>query len=482
LQNPKKRKVGLSASSLSQPVVTRFAPSPTGFLHIGGARTALFNWLFARHHGGKYLLRIEDTDKARSTQPAIDAILDGLDWLGISGDGPAYFQSDFESRHAEVANQLIQRGAAYRCYLTSEELQARREAAQAARRPFKIDSMWRDCSPGPEQDGKPFVVRIKAPREGETVIDDLVQGRVAVANAELDDFVLLRSDGTPTYMLAVVVDDHDMGVTHIIRGDDHLNNAFRQLAIIRPMNWPEPTYAHIPLIHGADGAKLSKRHGALGVDTYRDELGILPEALFNYLLRLGWGHGDDEIISREQAVKWFDIDHVGKSPSRFDLKKLENLNGHYIREADDARLAELVAPRLGVGEDAIPLLVTAMPELKARAHDLNQLADGARFLFATRPLEIDAAATALLTGDSRNLLGAARDALERVGEWRHDAIEAAVRQVADGAGIKLGKLAQPLRAALTGRTTSPGIFDVLALLGQGESLARIADQTVEPNA
>jgi glutamyl-tRNA synthetase len=283
-------------------------------------------------------------------------------------------------------------------------------------------------------------------------------------------------------MLAVVVDDHDMGVTHIIRGDDHLNNAFRQLAIIRPMNWPEPTYAHIPLIHGADGAKLSKRHGALGVDTYRDELGILPEALFNYLLRLGWGHGDDEIISREQAVKWFDIDHVGKSPSRFDLKKLENLNGHYIREADDARLAELVAPRLGVGEDAIPLLVTAMPELKARAHDLNQLADGARFLFATRPLEIDAAATALLTGDSRNLLGAARDALERVGEWRHDAIEAAVRQVADGAGIKLGKLAQPLRAALTGRTTSPGIFDVLALLGQGESLARIADQTVEPNA
>jgi glutamyl-tRNA synthetase len=469
------------AGSLA-PVVTRFAPSPTGFLHIGGARTALFNWLFARHHGGRYLLRIEDTDKARSTQPAIDAILDGLNWLGISGDGEPYFQSAFEKRHAEVANELIARGAAYRCYLTQEELQARREAAQAERRPFKIDSVWRDCTPGPDEEGKPFVVRIKAPRDGETVIDDLVQGRVAVANAELDDFVLLRSDGTPTYMLAVVVDDHDMGVTHIIRGDDHLNNAFRQLAIIRAMDWPEPTYAHIPLIHGADGAKLSKRHGALGVDTYRDELGILPEALFNYLLRLGWGHGDDEIISRNQAIEWFDIGHVGKSPSRFDLKKLENLNGHYIREADDRRLAELVARRLGLGEDAIPLLVKAMPELKARAHDLNQLAEGARFLFVERPLEVDAAAAALLTEDSRKLLAAAHAALGQVASWDHSGIEAAVRELAESEGVKLGKLAQPLRAALTGRTTSPGIFDVLALLGQGESLARIADQTVEPNA
>ncbi|HEX8414864.1 MAG TPA: glutamate--tRNA ligase, partial [Sphingomicrobium sp.] len=322
----------MSASGNHSPVVTRFAPSPTGYLHIGGARTALFNWLFARHHGGKYLLRIEDTDKARSTQPAIDAILDGLEWLGISGDEPPYFQSQFEQRHAEVAHQLIERGAAYRCYLSTEELKERREKAQADRRPFRLESEWRDCADAPSADA-PFVVRIKAPREGETVIDDLVQGRVTVSNSEIDDFVLLRSDGTPTYMLAVVVDDHDMGITHVIRGDDHLNNAFRQLAIIDSMGWQRPAYAHVPLIHGQDGAKLSKRHGALGVDNYRDELGVLPEALFNYLLRLGWGHGDEEIISREQAIDWFDVDHVGKSPSRFDLKKLENLNGHYIRES-----------------------------------------------------------------------------------------------------------------------------------------------------
>ena len=470
----------MSASDKIPGVVTRFAPSPTGYLHIGGARTALFNWLFARHHGGKYLLRIEDTDKARSTQPAIDAILDGLGWLGISGDGDPYFQSQFEKRHAEVAHELIERDAAYRCYLTPEELTARREKAQAERRPFRIDSEWRDCTPGPEQQGKPYVVRIKAPKEGETAIDDLVQGRVTVANAEIDDFVLLRSDGTPTYMLAVVVDDHDMGITHIIRGDDHLNNAFRQLCIIRAMGWSEPVYAHIPLIHGSDGAKLSKRHGALGVDNYRDELGVLPEALFNYLLRLGWGHGDDEIISRDQAVEWFDIDHVGKSPSRFDLKKLENLNGHYIREADDKRLAGLVAPRLGIDDGAMPLLLRAMPELKARAHDLNQLAEGAEFLFASRPLAIDEKAAALLTPDARVDLAAAHATLGAVANWGHDDIDVAVREVAEAKGLKLGKLAQPLRAALTGKTTSPGIFDVLVFLGKNESLARIADQMLEP--
>jgi len=475
------RKARLSASSNQAGVVTRFAPSPTGFLHIGGARTALFNWLFARHHGGKYLLRIEDTDRARSTQPAIDTILDGLDWLGIGGDGEPHFQSQFEARHAEVAHELIARGAAYRCFLTPEELTARREKAQAERRPFRIDSEWRDRSAAEAPEGAPSVVRLKAPREGVTAIDDLVQGRVEVANAELDDFVLLRSDGTPTYMLAVVVDDHDMGVTHIIRGDDHLNNAFRQLAIIHAMEWAEPTYAHIPLIHGPDGAKLSKRHGALGVDSYRDEMGILPEALFNYLLRLGWGHGDDEIIARNQAVEWFDLDHVGKSPSRFDFKKLENLNGHYIREADDARLAELVAPLLGVDAAGQALLQKAMPELKARAHDVNQLAEGAGFLFAARPLDIDEAAAALLGGDGRALLRAAHEALGKLDSWDHGAIESAVREVADAAGVKLGKLAQPLRGALTGRTTSPGIFDVLALLGQGESLSRIADQMVEPN-
>ncbi|MCL6730619.1 glutamate--tRNA ligase [Sphingomonas hankyongi] len=468
----------MSASRSSQPVVTRFAPSPTGFLHIGGARTALFNWLFARHHGGKFLLRIEDTDKVRSTKEAIDAILDGMHWLGLDWDGHEYYQSQFWARHAEVAHKLLERGHAYRCYMTSEELAQQREKAQAERRPFRINSPWRDAT-DPQGD-KPFVIRLKAPRDGETVIEDRVQGRVTVQNAELDDFILLRSDGSPTYMLAVVVDDHDMGVTHVIRGDDHLNNAFRQLAIIRAMGWPEPVYAHVPLIHGPDGAKLSKRHGALGVDAYRDELGMLPEAVDNYLLRLGWGHGDDEIISREQAIEWFDLDHVGKSPSRFDFKKLENLNGHYIREADDGRLADLIAPQLGLADEQKELLVRAMPELKARAHTLHQLGEGAGFLFASRPLDLDEAASGLLTEDARSLLAAAHQALANVDDWSHGGTEQAIRAVADQAGLKLGKLAQPLRAALTGRTTSPGIFDVLVLLGKGESLARIEDQILEP--
>ncbi len=468
----------MGASDKIDGVVTRFAPSPTGYLHIGGARTALFNWLFARHHGGKYLLRIEDTDRARSTQPAIDAILDGLHWLGLDGDEPPVLQFERSPRHAEVAQALLDAGHAYRCYLTPEELQARREKAQAERKPFRIDSEWRDRTDGP--DGQPFVVRIKAPKDGSTVIRDLVQGEVTVANAEIDDFVLLRSDGTPTYMLAVVVDDHDMGVTHVIRGDDHLNNAFRQLAIINAMGWPVPTYAHVPLIHGQDGAKLSKRHGALGVDAYRDELGILPEALSNYLLRLGWGHGDDEIISRAQAVEWFDIDHVGKSPSRFDFKKLENLNGHYIREADDARLADLVAPKLGIDRAKRDLLVRAMPELKARAHDINQLAEGADFLFAARPLAMEEKAAALLTLEARSHLATAHAALSGLADWTHDSTDAAVRKVAEDHELKLGKLAQPLRAALTGKTTSPGIFDVLVLLGRDESLARIADQMERP--
>jgi glutamyl-tRNA synthetase len=469
----------LSASNSLRPVVTRFAPSPTGFLHIGGARTALFNWLFARHHGGKFLLRIEDTDKARSTSEAIDAILDGMRWLGLDWDGHEYYQSQFWARHAEVAHRLLERGHAYRCYMTQEELAAQRGKAQAERRPFRIESPWRDVAD--EQAGTPFVIRLKAPREGETVIEDQVQGQVTVQNSEIDDFVLLRSDGSPTYMLAVVVDDHDMGVTHVIRGDDHLNNAFRQLAIIRAMGWPEPVYAHVPLIHGPDGAKLSKRHGALGVDAYRDELGMLPEAVVNYLLRLGWGHGDDEIISREQAIEWFDLAHVGKSPSRFDFKKLENLNGHYVREADDERLADLIAPKLGVAGDARDLLVRAMPELKARAHSLHQLADGAQFLFVQRPLPIDETAAALLTDDARGLLAAAHGALSSLEDWTHDSTEQAVRAVAEAKDVKLGKLAQPLRAALTGRTTSPGIFDVLVLLGKGESLDRISDQMVEPN-
>ncbi|MGN6059432.1 MAG: glutamate--tRNA ligase [Sphingomicrobium sp.] len=467
----------MSASDHST-VVTRFAPSPTGFLHIGGARTALFNWLFAHHHGGKFLLRIEDTDKARSTTEAIDAILDGMRWLELDWDGHEYYQSQFWARHAEIAHRMLEKGAAYRCYMTQEELAEQREAAQRERRPFRINSPWRDVAE--EQGDRPFVIRLKAPRDGETVIDDRVQGRVTVQNAEIDDFILLRSDGTPTYMLAVVVDDHDMGITHVIRGDDHLNNAFRQLAIIRAMGWPEPVYAHVPLIHGQDGAKLSKRHGALGVDAYRDELGYLPEAVSNYLLRLGWGHGDDEIISREQATQWFDLDHVGKSPSRFDFKKLENLNGHYIREADDRRLADLVAPKLAISGEQKELLVRAMPELKPRANTLNQLAEGAAFLFAKRPLDMDNAAAALLTDEARQLLHRTQKSLGALAEWDAPSLEAAIREVAESQGVKLGKVAQPLRAALTGRTTSPGIFDVLALLGREESLARIADQMVEP--
>jgi glutamyl-tRNA synthetase len=477
LQHEQERKVRIGASMSSRPVVTRFAPSPTGFLHIGGARTALFNWLFARHHGGKFLLRIEDTDKIRSTKEAVDAILDGMRWLGLDWDGHEYYQSQFWARHADIAHRMLERGQAYRCYMTQEELAAQRETAQRERRPFRIDSPWREVT---QPDGnKPFVIRLKSPREGETVIDDQVQGRVTVQNSEIDDFVLLRSDGTPTYMLAVVVDDHDMGVTHVIRGDDHLNNAFRQLVIIRAMGWPEPTYAHVPLIHGPDGAKLSKRHGALGVDAYRDELGLLPEAVGNYLLRLGWGHGDDEIISREQAIKWFDLDHVGKSPSRFDFKKLENINGHYIREADDERLADITAAKLGLSAEDKALLIKAMPELKPRANTVNQLAEGALFLFAQRPVAPDEAAAALLTADARSLLAAAHDKLVALANWDGASLEAAIREVAEARGVKLGKLAQPLRAALTGRTTSPGIFDVLALLGRDESLARIADQ-MEP--
>jgi glutamyl-tRNA synthetase len=454
-------------------VVTRFAPSPTGFLHLGGARTGLFNWLFARHHGGEFLLRIEDTDRARSTQAAIDAILAGMDWLGLKPDREPVFQFARADRHAEVAHHMVSNGHAYRCYMTAEELAAQRAEAEAAKRPVRVRSPWRDRADGAPA-GQPFVVRLKAPREGATTIHDRVQGPVTVQNAELDDMVLLRSDGTPTYMLAVVVDDHDMGVTHVIRGDDHLNNAFRQLPIYRAMDWPEPVYAHIPLIHGADGAKLSKRHGAVGVEAYRDELGILPEALGNYLLRLGWGHGDAEIISRDDAVRWFDLAAVGKSPSRFDTKKLENLNGHYLREADDARLADLVAPR--IGSDDVALLARAMPVLKVRAANLNDLGEGARFLFATRPLDYDDAARTLLAGDAPALLAAVHDALDAAPSWDTELLEGAVRRVAEERGVKLGQVAQPLRAALTGRKTSPGIFDVLVLLGREESLARIADR------
>lgn len=464
-------------ASDSGQVVTRFAPSPTGFLHIGGARTALFNWLYARHHGGKALLRIEDTDRKRSTPEAIDAILDGLAWLGLEWDDDVVFQSERGARHVEVAEQLLAAGHAYKCYATSEELEEMRAAQRAAKQPLRYDGRWRDRDPADAPLGAPYVIRLKAPKDGETVIEDRVQGCVTVRNEELDDYVLLRADGTPTYMLAVVVDDHDMGVTHVIRGDDHLNNAFRQLPIYRAMGWPEPIYAHIPLIHGSDGAKLSKRHGALGAETYRDEFGILPEALFNYLLRLGWGHGDREEITRDEAIALFDLGGVGKSPSRFDLKKLQNLNGHYIREADDARLADLVAGRIGTDADET-LLECAMPVLKTRARDLDDLAEGAAFLFKHRPLALTEKAEALLDDAGRGILGRLAGVLRTEKNWTTEALEATTKALAEELGLGLGKLAQPMRAALTGTTTSPGIFDVLVLLGREEALARIDAQAV----
>lgn len=460
-------------------VVTRFAPSPTGFLHIGGARTALFNWLFARHHGGEFHLRIEDTDQARSTEPAITAILDGMTWLNLNWDGEVVYQFSRAARHAEVAHALLAAGHAYRCYATPEELTALREEQRAAKQPMRYDGRWRDRTDWPND--ADYVIRLKAPREGAVTIDDQVQCPVTVNNAELDDFVLLRSDGTPTYMLAVVVDDHDMGVTHVIRGDDHLNNAFRQLALIRAMEWPEPVYAHIPLIHGADGAKLSKRHGALGVDAYRDEMGLLPEAVENYLLRLGWGHGDAEIISREEAVQWFELAGVGRSPSRFDMKKLENLNGHYLRAADDGRLVALIAGRVAAAlgreltDSDTSLLQRTMPELKKRANNLNDLAGSSLFYLRSRPIPMDEGAAKLLASATPGLLDRARARFAAQDDWTAAALEQVARELAESEAAKLGQIAQPLRAAVTGSAQSPGLFEVLEVLGRQEVLGRIDD-------
>ena len=460
-------------------VIVRFAPSPTGFLHIGGARTALFNWLFARHHGGKFLLRIEDTDRVRSTPEAVSAIIDGLDWLGLGWDGEIVHQFERAPRHAEIARQLLAEGRAYYCYCTPAELDTMRERARAERRSVRYDGTWRDRNPSEAPPGVAPAIRLKAPQQGSTTIRDLVQGEVTVANGELDDLIILRADGTPTYNLSVVVDDHDMGITHVIRGDDHLNNAFRQKQIYDALGWAVPEFAHVPLIHGPDGAKLSKRHGALGVDAYR-ELGYLPEALRNYLLRLGWSHGDDEIISTEQAAEWFDIDAVGRAPARFDFAKLDNLNGHYIRAAEDDRLVALIAPRLEnlVGKPLTDVelgrLREAMPELKLRPKTLAELAANARFLVASRPIRLDDKAARLLTPDARRLLA---DLLERLGgvEWQPEQLEDEIRAFAEQKGTKLGSIAQPLRAALTGSLASPGIFVVMQALGQEESLGRIAD-------
>jgi glutamyl-tRNA synthetase len=466
-------------------VVVRFAPSPTGFLHIGGARTALFNWLFARHHSGKFLLRIEDTDRVRSTPEAVAAIIDGLEWLGLVWDGEIVHQFERAPRHAEVARQLLAAGRAYYCYCTPEELEAMRERARAEKRSVRYEGTWRDRDPSEAPPGVPPAIRLKAPQQGSTTIRDRVQGEVTVANAELDDLIILRADGTPTYNLSVVVDDHDMAITHVIRGDDHLNNAFRQKQIYDALDWPVPEFAHVPLIHGADGAKLSKRHGALAIDAYR-EMGYLPEALRNYLLRLGWSHGDDEIIATEQAIAWFDLDAVGRAPARFDFAKLDNLNGHYIRASDDRRLVALVGARLEkmvghpLSQAEEDRLLKAMPELKLRPKTLVELAANARFLVAARPLRLDDKAARLLTPEARGVLAELLQALRGV-EWRAQTLEEKIRSFADERGMKLGSIAQPLRAALTGSAASPGIFIVMEVLGRQETLGRIAD-TVHPGS
>jgi glutamyl-tRNA synthetase len=459
-------------------IVVRFAPSPTGFLHIGGARTALFNWLFAKHYGGAFRLRIEDTDRVRSTKEAIDAIVDGLRWLGLDWDGDIVMQSERAQRHAEITRQLLAQGKAYYCYCTPAELETMREKARAEGRSVRYDGTWRDRDPREAPPGIPPVIRLKAPQTGETVIDDHVQGRVVVANEQLDDFIILRADGTPTYNLSVVVDDHDMAITHVVRGDDHLNNAFRQAQIYRALEWKIPEFAHVPLIHGPDGTKLSKRHGALGVDAYRD-MGYLPEALRNYLLRLGWSHGDDELISTAQAIEWFDLDAIGRAPARFDFAKLGSINAHYLREMGNQRLVELVAPLIGkalehpLDETQRQRLASAMPGLKPRAKTLVELADIAHFYVAPRPIPIDDKAKSLLA-TARPLLRDLLDVLNDV-DWRADTLEAAIRGFAEAHGMKLGAAAQPLRAALTGSTASPPIFEVMEVLGRAESIGRLAD-------
>jgi glutamyl-tRNA synthetase len=468
---------------MSSPVVTRFAPSPTGYLHIGGARTALFNWAFAKGQKGKMLLRIEDTDRERSTQGAVDAILDGMKWLGLDWDGDAVSQYARANRHRDIAHELLKRGKAYHCYCTPEELETMRARAEAEKRPIRYDGTWRDRAPSTAPAGVKPVIRFKAPQEGETVINDHAQGRVVIPNKDLDDLIILRSDGNPTYNLSVVVDDHDMGVTHIIRGVDHLTNAARQTQVYLAMDWTVPSMTHVPLIHGPDGAKLSKRHGALGVEAYR-AMGYLPSALRNYLARLGWSHGDDEIFSTEQLVEWFALDGIGKSPSRFDFAKLENLNGHYIRHTPDTELLEhflAFLPHVAGGPEMLAAtnkaqLLKALPGLKERAKTLVELKTSAAYLFSRRPLVLDEKAKALLNDEGKNALKSVMPVLEGTNDWAAQPLETAVKTYAEKAGLKLGKIAQPLRAALTATSTSPGIFDVMEVLGRDESLGRIEDQ------
>ena len=461
-------------------VVTRFAPSPTGFLHIGGARTALYNWLYAKHTGGKFLLRIEDTDRERSTPEAVDAIFDGLNWLGLTADEEPTFQFARRDRHAEVAQSLLDAGKAYYCYCSPEELTTMREKARAEGRPMKYDGTWRDRDASDAPEGIKPVVRLKSPQEGDAVINDQVQGEVRVGNEQLDDYVILRGDGTPTYMLSVVVDDHDMGVTNVIRGDDHLTNAFRQKALYDALGWDVPTFAHIPLIHGPDGAKLSKRHGALGVDSYRDEMGFLPEAVNNYLLRLGWGHGDDEVISQEQAIEWFDITDVGKGAARFDFAKLTNLNGIYMRQADDKRLVDEISQRVAtlIGSDAIDaaqkeILINGMSGLKERAKTLIELACSSAFYVTDGVTSFNEKAQSLIDSAPEGLFAELANSLEALDSWTEENVDASVRETAEKLDLKLGKVAQPLRAVLTGSNSSPGIFDVMIVLGKEQTLKRI---------
>ena len=470
---------------MPSPVVTRFAPSPTGYLHIGGGRTALFNWAYAAKHGGKMLLRIEDTDRERSTAAAIDAIVDGLTWLGLGWAGEPVSQYGRVLRHREVAEQLLAQGKAYRCYCSQADLEAMRARAEAEKRPIRYDGMWRDRDPSEAPAGVKPAIRFRSPDDGETVVDDAVQGRVAILNKDLDDLIILRSDGNPTYNLSVVVDDHDMGVTHIIRGVDHLTNAARQMQIYLAMGWRVPSMSHIPLIHGPDGAKLSKRHGALGVEAYR-AMGYLPAAMRNYLARLGWSHGDDEIFSTDQMVEWFNLEQIGKSAARFDFAKLENLNGHYIRHTPDASLlAQFIdflphaeggkALLAQIDDGLMAKLLRAMPGLKERAKTLVELMTGAQFLFVQRPLVMDEKAAQIIKDGGAVALAALFPVLEAAADWTAQTLETAVKAHAEAQGLKLGKLAQPLRAALTGTSTSPGIFDVLEVLGREEALGRLND-------
>ena len=458
-------------------VRTRFAPSPTGPLHIGGVRTALFNYLYSRHCGGEFLLRIEDTDRERSTDAATQGIMNSLDWLGLERDGQTVFQSSRQGRHAEVARQLLEAGQAYYCYCTPEELAQEREKARLEKRVWRYDGRWRERDPSEAPAGVAPVIRLKSEQDGETVLEDLVQGQVRVANAELDDMIILRSDGTPTYNHSVVVDDHDMGITHVIRGDDHLTNAFRQIQVYRAMGWELPHFAHIPLIHGADGAKLSKRHGAQFALEFRDQ-GFLPEALCNYLMRLGWSHGDLEVLGRQQAIQLFDIVDVNRGASRMDYAKLLNLNGIYIRQADDERLTTEVLGRLAqqsdlvLNSDAAARIRALMPALKERAKTLVELVESSAFLVRSRPPPMEAKAALVLTPEARRMLRALGPALAET-NFSVQAIDAALRGYAERSGLKLGQVAQPLRVALTGSTFSPGIDATLAALGRQESLARI---------